>query len=230
MRQRAFWLLLVLVVAGCSARPPAKGEVYTGEVWNWDTQTDVVTLRQANNTFVRVRIPREDLRVLRRGEIATVRGTLEPPVDIDHSFVATTATTRPRGAAESLEVSGTVTALDPGGKVTIETGTGPVEVWTTADGPPLKLGDVARVLIRIQPLELVPFKPREVPPPSVPPVPPTGSEPGHYAAVRGRITQVQLGRITVESPRGPITVAVPRSESYGVDGWVDGQTSLHAGR
>jgi hypothetical protein len=229
MRERAIWLLAILLATGCAAaaQPQASGQAYTGEIWVWDEQRNTVTLRRGSE-FVRLRVTPETIRdvKLRRGETRTIRGEIDPPAPIDNTMVTTVTATRPGGTPEDIEVAGTVTAVDPAGKIRIDTSSGPVEVWITDDGPPFKVGDPARVAFRIQPLTLVIVKPGETPPPSSPPVPPVGTEPGHYAVVRGRITSVERGRVTVESPRGPIVVAVPRSESYGVDGWVDVQTSV----
>jgi hypothetical protein len=59
------------------------------------------------------------------------------------------------------------------------------------------------------------------------PAAPTGSEPGEYAVVRGRVTAVAGDQVTVESSRGPVTVWLPAGVTLRVGDWVDVQTSVH---
>jgi hypothetical protein len=229
MRTRALSIAVVLF-AGCTTTPhtvtqtqPA-GQSFTGEVWVWDEQRSTVTLRQVTN-IVRVKVTPDQLRGLRIHEIATVRGEPEAEAPIQHDVVAVAMAT-PRGAADDLEVTGAVAAVEPAGTMRVEASDGPVTVWTAAGGTIFQVGERVRVHFRVQPLALVALKPGETPPPSPAPVPPAFTVPGDYAAVRGRVLGTQPRRLTVESPRGPVTVAVPSTDRYIIGGAVEVQTSV----
>ncbi len=231
-------LLVVLLVGGCAggpAAPPAggAGTTFTGEVWTWDEVTNVVTLRQGDRT-IRVKVTPEQIQGLRLYQTVTVRGELAPPGEIQ-TFVTPPPTLVPQGPPDQAEVSGTVSAVDPAGKIAVDSPRGRLQVWVTRETA-LRPGDPVRVEVRVQPLEAVPapqgrtpVAPARVSPPE--PALPAGAAPGEYAVVTGRITAVQPdGHVTVESTRGPVEVWVENAARYRVGGSAEVRTAVHPAR
>lgn len=238
MKTVACMFLAGVVAAGCTtAARPAAGPAssvaapttFTGEVWTWDEQTNVVTLRQGTQT-VRVKVSPDVLRRLQLHQVTTIRGELAGPAEIT-TFTVPASVPVPRGEPDQLEASGTVSALDAAGKVAIASDRGPLTLWIgQAGSAPFQSGDRVRVRLRVQPFEMVPGKAAE-PPRSPTPSASVGSEPGEYAVVKGPITAVDAaGRITLESPRGPVTVAVPSASRYAVGEVVEVHSSVHPSR
>jgi hypothetical protein len=99
-------------------------------------------------------------------------------------------------------------------------------VWLAEQGSrPYQDGQQVLVRVRVQPLAVVPTSEAR---PGPAPTPAVGAEPGDYAVVQGRVTAVDAGgRLTVESPRGPVTVWLPGTARYRVGDWVEVQTSVH---
>jgi len=229
MRTPTRSLLAALLLTGCAAAPPAPpppapgAQTFTGEVWTWDEQASTVTLRQGERT-VRVKVSPEQLRGLRLHEVATVRGELAPPALERVTLPAGRLV--PRGSADQAELRGAVEGIDPAGAVTVSTPSGSLRVWLAEPGTrPYQDGQQVLVRVRVQPLAVVPTT--EGPAPSTP-TPAVGAEPGDYAVVRGRVTAVDaVGRLTLESPRGPVTVWLPGAARYRVGDWVEVQTSVH---
>jgi hypothetical protein len=225
-------LLVALVLTGCAAAPPASAppasgqQTFTGEVWTWDEQASTVTLRQGQRT-VRVKIAPEQLRGLRLHQMVTVSGHVAPAVI--EQLVLPPGRLVPRGTADQAELRGGVAAIDPAGAVTVSAPPGALRVWLAEPGSrPYRDGQEVLVRIRVQPLEVLPPSPGQ-PAPS-PPAPAVGAEPGDYAVVQGRVTAVDaVGRLTVESPRGPVTVWLPVAARYRVGEWVEVRTSVHPG-
>jgi hypothetical protein len=91
------------------------------------------------------------------------------------------------------------------------------------------VGDPVRVVTRVQPLELRTVAAADARPTATP-APSVGPRPGHYAAVRGRIIDVQPQRLTVLSPRGPVVVAVPPGARYAVGDPVEVHTAVSPAR
>ncbi len=224
-------LLAALVAAGCaSAGQPAgasAGEsTFTGEVWTWDEQTNVVTLRQGGE-IVRVKVRPGATRDLQMHQVRTIRGTLAGPAEIT-TFTIPQGALVPRGEPDQLEVGGTVSAVDPAGTVSLATDRGPLTLWIARPGTtPFRAGERIRVHLRVQPFDVVQSQPAEAPRGPAPAVP-VGSEPGEYALVKGRITAVDAsGRLTMESPRGPVTVAVPNASRYRVGDTIEVDSAVH---
>lgn len=221
-------LIAALVLAGCARTTPpppvdlSSTQIYTGQVWLLDRQDNTVTLRLASNELVRLRVNRDQFRTLRMHETATVRGVPTGPAEISHSVVQL-AMLAPRGPADVTEVAGRVASIDPAGRAVVDTPSGPVEVWIQPPGT-YRVGGPVRVRMSVQPLEIAPLKPGETPP--VAQAAP-GIEPGDYTTLRTRITGVQPGRLTVESPRGPVVVIVPAGDRYAPGGAVEVRTSVH---
>jgi hypothetical protein len=106
--------------------------------------------------------------------------------------------------AEAVVVTGRVTAVDPSGKIAVETDRGPVEVWIAA-GSPYKVGDTVQVTKSVRAVEVVSAPAGTSPLPAAA----VATEPGDHAVVTGRIlARDTSGRLTVESPRGPIQLWV----------------------
>jgi hypothetical protein len=230
MRTPARSLLLAVVLTGCAAGPPAASQplpgqqAFTGEVWTWDEQAGTVTLRQGTKT-VRVQIAPEDLRGLRLHEVVTVYGVVAPGTI--EQVLLPPGRLVPRGPVDRAEMPGVVEAIDPGGTVAVKAAPGTLRLWLAEPGT-RPYQDAQRVLVRVgvQPLEIVPTKKGEPAPPA--PAPEVGKEPGEYAVVQGRVTEVDgVGSLTIESPRGPVTVWVPGGTRYRVGDWVEVRTSVH---
>jgi hypothetical protein len=223
-------IVAVTLLAGCAATPPVtptaqEGSSFRGEVWTWDERESIVTLRSGGQ-FVRVRTTPDQVRGLRLGEYATLRGELAPPAEIAH----TTTPPRPvraipEGASVSSEVSGTVSANDPKGLVTIDAQPARITVWTaTADTSQFPVGTPVRVKTVVQPVRYVSADDTggAAPAASVP-----TTEVGEHAVVTGRILSVDpRGAISVESPRGPIAVLAPNASGLAVGNPVQVRTSL----
>jgi hypothetical protein len=222
--------LMLAACAGTAPPAPATGQAFTGEVWGWDQQSGMVTLRQGPN-LIHVKTTPDTIAGLRLHQVATVRGEFVPG-DIERTVLPPGQLVA-RGQALSAESTGTVARVEPTGTVTVDSARGPVTVWIATPGTqPFKAGQPVRVRVNLQPLEVLPPAPGATTPaaPTDPPAP-TGSEPGEYAVVRGRITAVDpAGRLTVDSARGPVTVLLPAGATLRTGDWIDVQTSVHPTR
>lgn len=223
-------LIAALMLAACAGTappaPPAAGEAFTGDVWGWDERNNIVTLRQGGQT-IRVKVTPDQLVGLRLHQRVTVRGALSP-AEIE-TFVTPPGRLVARGPAATAEASGSVTRITPTGTVGIDSPHGPITVWIATPGAqPFRAGEQVRVRLQLQPLEVSPAESGDVRRAAMgEPSTPAGSEPGEYAAVRGRVTAVAGGQVTVESARGPVTVWLPAGTTLRVGDWVDVQTSVH---
>lgn len=221
--------LMALAFVGCATQapsPPAAGTTFTGEVWIIDEQTNTVTLRQPGQT-VRVKVSRDQLTGLRPYQNVTLRGELAPPPEM--SQISPPGTLVARGAADELEVTGTVASVDSTGTAAITSQRGPVQVWVATPNSALRSGDAVRVRMLVQPLELQPAAGGA--PATSQPQPPAATEPGDYAVVRGPVRAIdQAGRLTVDSPRGPIQVWVPQAGRYKAGDWVEVVTAVRPTR
>ncbi len=148
---------------------------------------------------------------------AEIQTFLTPPVPLMAS-----------GVADEIEANGTAASIDPAGKITIETERGPVEVWVAQPTAPIvKVGERVRVKMRVQGMIPAPPGYASTPLAQEPAASPT-SEPGEYSVVRGRLLAVDpSGRLTIESPRGPITILVPATTNYQLGNTVEVHTSVH---
>ena len=218
--------LIVMVLAGCATPRAATttAAAFTGEVWTWDKPAGTITLRQSGGQIVRVKVTPDQFVGLQLHQVATIRGELAGPAEVERVMLPP-GTLVPRGPADETEVTGTVARVDPAGKASITSARGPVEVWVVAPETALRPGQEVRVQMQVQALQVLPVRPGEVAPPVPPPAPTIGSQPGDYAAVRGPLRAVDpAGRLTVDSPRGPIQVLVPRAERYAVGEFVEVRT------
>lgn len=234
MKRFAASLLVAGLFAGCAAQGPvatspsasAGPETYTGEVWNWDKDTNVVTLRRGLET-IRIQVPPGTISQLRLHETATVTGVPAPPPQTP--LVITGAGPMrpvPRGPASRADVAGTVRSATPDGRLAIDTGRGPLQVQIAdTNVNRFQPGRPVDVRVSVQPLDMVPA-PAPVPPPSPIPQPAASvSEPGDYGVVIGRILNLDpTGLMTVEAPQRPITVWVPDTNRYHIGESVEVRT------
>jgi hypothetical protein len=233
MKAIALTPVVALLMAG-GASPPlfaASSDVFSGEVWTWDERASTVTLRQRDGRIVRVRIPPDELGGFRLHERVTLRGQLAPPAEIERiEMPAGPMTPVAQGLPNRSEVTGTVASLERAGIVSIAGPPGLLRVWiaTPAQGR-FGPGSPVRVQTTVQRVQMVPVTGQADGSPT--PSASIGSEPGDYAVVVGRITAVDRdGRITVESPRGPVTVWLPETLRYGVGETVEVRTAVHPRR
>jgi hypothetical protein len=230
MRSILGWLTVALILTGCAGATASDSAqsttLFTGEVWTWDEQSGIVTLRQGGQ-FLRVKAAPDQLKGLSLHATQTVRGVLAGPAEIQ-TFLTPPVPLMASGVADEMDANGTVASIDPAGKMTIDTQRGPVEVWVAQPtAPVVKVGESVRVKMRVQ--EMIPAPPGYASTPTAlePAASPT-SEPGEYAVVRGRLLAVgPSGRLTIESPRGPITVLVPATAHYQLGNTVEVHTSVH---
>jgi hypothetical protein len=233
MKTAARWLVLALLLAGCAAgtAQQAPGRAFTGEVWAWDKELNTVTMRQGTQ-FFRVQVTPDQLIGLEPQRVATVRGELAPPPETPVTVVpGPPMVAVPSGPVDEAEVMGTVSGLDPDGRIAVDTPRGRVGAWVAPGAaerfPP---GSQARVRMAVQRLALVAASapaPGAASPGSEPAA--MTGEPGDYATVTGRVLRVDAsGLLTVETPRGPIVVLVPDTARYAVGESVRVRTSVHA--
>jgi translation initiation factor IF-1 len=228
----ALSMLAAIVVAGCATTSaPPGATAFTGEVWTWDEQVNTVTLRQGGRD-IRVNITPDQIAKLRLHETKTVYGTLAPPAELPLVLVEGPSTVVPRGAADEMEVTGTVAAVDPTGRIVVNAPQGAVQVWRATDGVAFAPGSSARVRMRVQPLDVVLVRPGTAPgaPAAMVPAASPRTEPGDYAVIIGRVVAVDpSGRLTVESSRGPVNVWVSNPGRYKPNDTVEVRTSVHPG-
>jgi hypothetical protein len=220
--------------AGCASTATVPGATaFTGEVWTWDEQDNTITLRQASRD-VRIQVTPDQLIGLQLHSTRTIYGTLAPPKALPVVMIEGPSTVVANGPADEMQVVGTVSVVDPAGKLVVNTPQGAVQIWKATNGVTFAQGNNVRVHMRVQPMNVVLLPtsqggPASAPPPT--PLTPSASprtEVGDYAIVMGRVVAVDpSGAITVESVRGPVTVRVPNASRYKVNETVEVRTSVH---
>ena len=231
MRTLITFIAVAALVTGCAttttpARTQVAGNVYSGEVWTWDERENIVTLRQGTQK-IRVQVTPDQLIGLRLHQNASLRGQLAPPAPIAHvTSSAGPMTAVPRGAAEQVELSGSVTKAEADGRVSINSSRGPAYLWVaTGADQRFAPGTSVRVITTVQPVDMVPAD--RAPRPTEDPAASLRSQPGDYSVVTGRIIGVQPnGGLVVESPSGPIQLWVADSSKYRLSDSVQIRTSL----
>src|SRR5262245_60527378 len=231
---KTFSALLVvasLVIGGliqdALAETPEAGIVYRGEVWTWDPTLSTVTIRQGAQD-IRVKVTPEQLVGLRGHEIATFRGEPAPPLELERITVqGPPLRAVPTGPMDQAEIVGAVTAVNPDGKLSLATSRGPLDVWVaTPVGDRFRPGATVRMRSVVQTVTLVALDAGSPPRPAAL----VAAEPGDYAVVTGRVLALEpAGRITVESPRGPVRAWVAQPGRYGLGQVVQLRTSVVAG-
>jgi hypothetical protein len=204
--------------------PPAPAK-YSGWAATWDSARSIVTLHDSGLQY-RVQTTPDQIARLNHHQWVTVTGTLLGPEPLETVLLpAQPMTAIPSGPSMSAEVTGQITSIDPSGVATIDTPRGPMRVWV-ADNAQSRFaqGRPVTVHVSVQPVRMVAVAgtggqasgPTLAAPPPVP---------GDQALVVGRVlSMTPAGAMTVESPRGPITVWVSGAESFRVGDFVQIQT------
>jgi hypothetical protein len=211
-----------VVVAPAPAPPAAK---YTGEVWTWDSARNIVTLYDAGRQF-RVQTTPDQIARLNHHAVQTVTGVLLGPDAIETVLLpAQPMTAQASGPATSADVAGQITAIDTNGVATVESARGPLRVWL-ADNAQSRFatGRPVTVHVALQPVRMVAVAGSgglaSGPTLTVP-----ASTPGDQAVVVGRVLSITpTGAVSIESPRGPITVWVPDAANFKPGDFVQVQT------
>jgi len=213
--------LVLVPLVGCASptrsASQAPADTFTGEIWTWDERENTVTLRRGAQD-IRVKTTPDQMRGLVLHQTATIRGQIAPPADLASTITPPVAMTAvPRGPVDQQTISGTVTAVDPSGRLSINTERGPLHVWAAAGANQrFAPGDRVQVVMFVQPVDMVPATggaPAALP---ADPSASTSSQPGDSAVVTGRVMGVDRGVIVVESPTGPIQVWVGDAPRYTV--------------
>jgi hypothetical protein len=242
VRTASALVTLVFAFAGCagvSSPPggPRAGTAFHGEVWNWDERESTVTLLTGTGT-VRVKVSPDQLRWLRLHQLTTVHGEIDPPAPIPHTVVEPPELTPVAvGTPDTVETAGTISAVDPSGLVSIDSPRGRLVVWTVAPSQAFRAGTAARVRVSVQRVEMVPpSDPRAAtaaarwPEPADRPLAPPPAEAGDHAVVTGGVLSVDPGgSLAVDSPRGPVIVAVSDASRFRKGMMVQVRTLLEGG-
>ena len=226
----ALLTLVILPLVGCASRTlpaaQAPGDTFTGEVWTWDERENTVTLRRGAETF-RVKTTPEQIKGLQLHQTATIRGQIAPPAELPRTITPAVAMTPvPRGPVDQQTVTGTVTAVDPSGRLSINSERGPLHVWAASGANErFAVGDRVQVVIAMQAVDMVPAT-RAGASPSTDPSASMSSQPGDSAVVTGRVMGVDRGLMVVESPSGPIQIWIGESPRYTVSQTVQVRTNV----
>jgi hypothetical protein len=230
-------LAIVLMLAGCATTPaPLPGaQAYSGEVRNWNARDNTVTLFQPNVGLVHLKVTPDQLNGLELNRTARVQGVPIKPAD-PHVLVPTGPVTAvPKAPAEILELNGTVTSVNPTGRLTANTDRGPINI-IVASGADQRFRTSAplRVRMSVQPMDYVaaPGAGQPAAPASPTPVGTSASptsEPGDHAVSTGRVLSVDPGgTLIVEAPSGPIQVVAANPARYRVGDVVQVRTTARA--
>jgi hypothetical protein len=223
---------LAVLIGGCAAASstPAGTQTFAGEVWTWDVKESTVTLWQDGRP-VRVKTTPEQIRTLQLHQFARVTGTPAAPADLLLVRPATPVTAVPKGQPDVVELKGTVAAVDPGGRLAINSDRGPIHVWAAA-GADQRFAPGTAVVVKssVQAVDLVSgaaSAPTPTPTPVGSPAASPSSEAGDHAVVIGRIMGINPGgMLVVESPSGPIQVLAADSTRYKVGDAVQVRTTV----
>jgi hypothetical protein len=216
----ALVVFVLLPLTGCASRTTtaqAPGETFTGQVWNWDERENTVTLLRGAET-IRVKTTPDQIRGLRLHDRATIRGTIAPPAELVTTVTPAVAMTPvPRGPVDRQTVTGAVTAVDPSGRLSINSDRGPLHVWVASGANQrFAVGDKVQVTMSAQAVDMVPASGGAAPPTPTDPAASMSSQPGDSAVVTGRVIGVDRGLLVVESPSGPVQVWVGDAPRYTV--------------
>jgi hypothetical protein len=138
-------------------------------------------------------------------EIATVIEPAQPVVFI------------PTGPGAETVLTGRIAAVDPQGKIAVESDRGQAQVWVASPSG-YRVGDNVHVTMTVRNVQVVSGATAVSAPTQ-----PTATGSGDFALVVGRVAGREAsGLLTVESPRGPVQVVVAQLEleRYRVGDWV----------
>ena len=232
--KRVMLVVTVAVLLGCAltvsaqtvvvSQPGTTGK-FSGMAWTWDSARSIVTLHDGTRQF-RVQTTPDTIARLNHHQWVTVSGTLLGPEPIETVLLpAQPMAAIPNGPASSTEVTGQVSALDPNGVATIDSARGPLRVWL-AEGAQSRFqaGRPVKVIVNVQPVRMVAVSGAGGQA-SGPTISAPAPVPGDQAVVVGRILNVNpTGTLTIDSPRGPVTVWVPDANAFKVGDFVQVQT------
>jgi hypothetical protein len=223
-------VLLVTVLALTAVVASGAPAAYTGEVWTWDSGRSIVTLYDAGRQF-RVQVTPDQIAGLQLHGYATVTGVLLGPDPIETVLLPPRRMTPvPSGPAANMEVTGRITTLEQNDVATIESARGPMRVWL-ADGAQNRfaVGRPVTMYVSVQPVRMVPVS-GEAGMASGPTITAPAPVAGDQAMVTGRILSVSpAGALTVDSPRGPISVWVPDVSNFRPGDFVQVHTVVQPG-
>ena len=230
-------LAIAFLLAGCataSAPLPPGAQTYVGEVRNWNTKDNTVTLDQGSTSLVTVKVTPDQLVGLDLNRTARVQGVRVEPADLHVLVPAGPMTPVAKGPAEITELQGTVSSVDPTGRLIITTDRGPIRILA-APGADQRFTPSSPVTVRmsVQPVDLVPAATAGGA--AVPTPMPVGasasptSEPGDHAVSTGRVLSVNPpSLLVVEAPSGSVQVMVQNAASYMVGQFVQVRTTARA--
>jgi hypothetical protein len=138
----------------------------------------------------------------------------------------------PKGAAEMVELRGTVISVDPAGRLVANTDRGPIRILTAAGADQrFTVSSPVMVRVSVQPMNLVAAAPAAGQA-AVPAPMPVGasasptSEPGDHAVSTGRVLSVNPpSLLVVEAPSGSVQVVVADAVRYTVGDVVQVRTT-----
>lgn len=218
-------LVTVAVLLGCALTVSAQTGTFSGMAWTWDTARSIVTLHDGVNQF-RVQTTPETISRLNHHQWVVVSGTRLGPEPIETVLLpAQPMSAIPSGPAASAEVAGRIAAVDPNDVAAIESARGPLRVWLADNAQSrFQAGRAVKVFVTVQPVRMVVGSGaggQAVGPALSAPVPVLGDQ----AVVVGRVLAVNpAGTLSIDSPRGPITVWVPDANAFKIGDFVQVQT------
>jgi len=214
------------VVVAAPAPAPAK---YTGEVWTWDSGRSIVTLYDAGRQF-RVQVTPDQIARLQHHGYATVTGTLLGPEVIETVLLPTQPMiAQPSGPPAAAEIAGQLASIDQNGVAVVDSARGQLRVWL-ADNAQSRFasGRPVKVMVSVQPVRMVTASGGGGLA-SGPTISAPAPVQGDQAVVVGRILSTSpTGALTIDSPRGPITVWVPDMTRFNAGDYVQVQTIVQA--
>jgi len=227
-------LVTIGILVGCALTVSAQTTIVTqapvtgkfsGQAWTWDSARSIVTLYDAGKQF-RVQTTPDQIARLQHHQWVTVTGTLLGPEPIETVLLPSQPMAAiPNGPSASAEVTGQISAIEASGVATIDSARGPLRVWV-ADNAQSRFaaGSAVKVHVAVQPVRMVAVSGAggQASGPTLSSPPPV---PGDQAVVVGRILSVNAnGTLTIDSPRGPITVWVANPASFKMGDFVQVQT------
>jgi len=228
-------IAIALVLAGCATAsgPPLPGaQTYVGEVRNWNAKDNTVTLYQPGSTrLVQVKVTPDQLVGLDLNRTARVTGVAVQPADLLVLVPGGPMTPVPKGTAEIVELRGTVTSVDPAGRLVANTDRGPIRILTAAGADQrFTVSSPVMVRVSVQPMNLVAAPAAGQA--ALPAPMPVGasaspsSEPGDHAVSTGRVLSVNPpSLLVVEAPSGSVQVVVVDAARYTVGDVVQVRTT-----
>ena len=238
--KRVVLLLTVAVLLGSAftvsaqttvivAQPGTTGK-FSGTAWTWDSARSIVTLHDGVNQF-RVQTTPDTIQRLNHLQWVTVNGTLLGPEPIETVLLPTQPMSAvPNGPAMNAEVTGQIVSIDSNGVAAIESARGPLRVWMADNAQSrFQAGRPVKVVVHAQPVRMVPVSGaggQASGPTLAAPAP----IPGDAAVVVGRVLSVNpAGTLTIDSPRGPITVWAPNASAFKIGDFVQLHTVVQPG-